>query len=546
MLYGIGIGYDTNAAVSTTGGAQFELKDASVTMDLLKGDILSQKNWVPQISFANPAFTTGANVQLTPFMRWAINLAVNIYGQVALSPTITSETVVGLGSTYSFSAQGSCPANNLQVTSYVSSKNKVTNGMGSTKVLYSDQQFSSPKCFNVPSVQPSPDDLAALRVSAQEYCTSYINYNPPTVYTWITTSVTVPSTTTAFTTVTVTSTPKITTTVTTTMTTYFTYTRTSSTVHVSATNNAVFPTGYNLKRGLGDGLITAAPVPQETGSAAPKPSAAGLVSGPALRFDRRAAAPVPAPALVSAWPASKISYGCSVIATGKATVTSTATSATTSGLTTVTQTNTANAVGPLSTVTVTFTTGTYSGFTAVTAAGTTTVTDWSCPLQTQVPENSCIKVKAHGPPHIDGQYLGFGDHSGNPDFHPANPYQTWYLSCAGQLQGFFGSGFEVMGGRPGAQTWMLIDGSPAAVCVKRPATKALDCSLPDDPNPIMIMAASYATANIIKWNIPIGGGPGRSLDTRVYVPMWGTSRTDASVLSLTYEEVPCPCVWGSR
>lgn len=539
MLYGIGIGYDTNAAVSTTGGAQFELKDASVTMDLLKGNILSQKNWAPQISFANPAFTTGANVQLTPFMRWAINLAVNIYGQVALSPTITSETVVGLGSTYSFSAQGICPANNLQVTSYVSSKNKVTNGMGSTKVLYSDQQFSSPKCFNVPSVQPSPDELAALRVSAQEYCTSYINYSPPTVYAWVTTSVTVPSTTTAFTTVTVTSTPKVSTTVTTTKTTYFTYTRTASTVTVSATNNAAFPTGYDLKRGLGDGgLITAAPLPQETGSAGPKPR-----SGPALRFNRRAA--VPAPAMISGWPASKLSFGCSVIATGTATVTSTATSATTSGLTTSTQTITANAVGPLSTVTVTFTTGTYSGFTAVTAAGTTTVTEWSCPLQTQVPANSCIKVKAHGPPHIDGQYLGFDDHSGNPDFHPANPYQTWYLSCAGHLQGFFGAGFEVMGGRPGAQTWMMINGSPAAVCVKRPATKALDCALPGDPNPIMIMPASYATGNIINWNRPMGGQQAR-LDSRVYAPIWGTTRVGASVLSLTYEEVPCPCVWGSR
>jgi len=530
VLYGIGIGYDTNAAVLTTGGANFELKDAAVTMDLLKGTILSQKNWAPQISFANPAFTTGANVQLNPFMRWAINLAVNIYGQVALSPTITSETVVGLGSTYSFSAQGSCPANNLQVTSYVSSTNKVTNGMGTTKVLFSDKQYGSPKCFNnVPSVQPSPDDLANLAVSAQEYCTSYINYNPPTIYTWITTSITVPSTTLAFTTTTVTSTPMITSTVTTTKTTYFTYTRTANTVHVSATNNAVFPTGWNLKRGLGDGLMTAAPVPQETrSSAAPA----------ALRFNRRAVA---APAMISGWPASKISYGCSVIATGKATVTSTATSATTSGLTTVTQTITANAVGPLSTVTTTTTTGTYAGFTAVTAAGTTTVTDWTCPLQTQVPDGSCIQVRAHGPPHIDGLYLGFADHQSSPDFAATNPFQTWYLSCDGQLRGWFNSGFKVFGGLPGAKSWARIDGTTAAVCVKRPETKALDCALPGDTNPLMILPASYGTSNIIRWDVEL---PGRSLDRRVYIPMWGSTwtREAPGVLSLTYEEVPCPCV----
>ncbi|KAK4199928.1 hypothetical protein QBC40DRAFT_327960 [Triangularia verruculosa] len=105
VLYGIGIKYNTDGAVTTTRGASF-----------------------------NPN---------------------NAEGQVALSPTTIAGTVVGLGSTYSFSAQSSCPANNLQVTSYVSTKNSVTNGRGLTKRLHREQKYNSPKCFNVPSNQPS-------------------------------------------------------------------------------------------------------------------------------------------------------------------------------------------------------------------------------------------------------------------------------------------------------------------------------------------------------------------------------------------------------
>jgi hypothetical protein len=527
VLYGIGISYNTDAAVSTSGGAQFNLKNAAVTMDLLSGTILSQQNWAPQITFTNPTFTTGTNIQLTPFMRWAVNLAVNIYGQVALSPTITSETVVGLGSSYSFSAQGSCPANNLQVTSYVSTKNKVTNGRGTTKVLFSDQQYNSPKCYNVPSNQPSNADMQALSVSGQDYCTSYNNYKAPTVYSWSTSSVTVPSTSTAFITTTVTSTPTVTIYPTTTWSRYFTYTSTLSTVYATSTNNAQFPT-QNMKRGVEDNLIPLAPVTEKPNGAAPTPAAESV--SPALRVDRRAVAP----AVVSGWPASKISYACSLIATGKISVTSTVTSTTTSGVTVVTQTNTANAQGPLQTVTSVRTVQTYAGFTSVTVPGPTTVVDWSCPLQTQVSSSSCIKVKAHGPSYIDGLYLGYAGAGGNPNLHPNNAYQTFYLSCNGTLE-TFSNPYKYVGGAPGRQYFLTLGpqdlNAIPIVCVKNTTTKALDCSLPGDSNnPLMILASAYA----------LGSG---NLDQRVYYPLWGTTYPGSSVISLTYEEVKCPCQW---
>ena len=511
--------------MSTSGGAQFSLKNAAVTMDMLTGNILSQQNWAPQITFSNPLFTTGTNIQMTPYMRWAVNLAVGIYGQVALSPTITSETVVGLGSTYSFAAQGSCPANNLLVTSYVSTKNRVSTGRGTVKVLHSNQQYNAPKCFNVPSNQPAPSEVSALSVSGQEYCTSYLGYKAPTVYQWSTATTTVPSISTAYTTTTVTSTPIITVYPTTTTTRYFTYTSTTSTVWVSATTAVSF-LQKNMKRDLVDGLVVLPPVTESMTGSAPTPTPES--SSPALRFNRRAVVPD----VVNGWPASKISYACSQVATGKITVTSTATSTTTSGTTVFTQTQTANAQGPLSTITSVRTSSIYGGWTTVTAPGPTTVTKYSCPLQTQV--STCLKLQVHGPPHVDKLYLGYSPGLGNPTFSPANKYQAFYLSCNGTLEAFTKPDVWPVGGMPNQRYFFAIGPSwTPAVCVKDTAAKSLDCKLPGDPSPMMILPASYALT-----------GAGGQLDTRVYSPLFGTNTRDAEPIGLTYEEVECPCVWG--
>jgi hypothetical protein len=531
VLYGIGINYQTDSAVSTSGGAQFSLSNAAVTMDLLTGNILSQQNWAPQITFTNPTFTTGSNIQLTPYMRWGINLAVSIYGQVALSPTITSETVVGLGSSYSFSAQGTCPANNLAVTSYVSTRNMISNGMGTSKSLHTNQQYNSPKCYNVPSNQPSPSDMTALSASGQEFCTSYLSYKAPTLYRWITSSATVPSTTTSSVTTTITSTPIITIYPTTTITTRLSYTTTLSTVWVTATNSAVMPTQHfkrdnNATLAVGPDNWIYAPITANP-SSSPSDTAASLV--------RRVATP----AVVSGWAASKISYACSQVATGKATVTSTITSTTTSGVTTATQTVTANANGPLSTITSMRTVRVYAGFATTTVPGPTTATQYSCPLQTEV--SSCITVTVHGLPHVDGKLLRYYSSGGNPTTDPNAPSYIWYLSCNGTLVAFQRPSFAPVGGYPG-QGYFLTnfpDGYPyaqpgltKAVCVKDTSTKTLDCTLAG-VGPMYILPASYA----------VGSGSS-SLDTRANLPLWPpVSISGLQPIALTYEDVECPCVW---
>ncbi|KAK0739721.1 hypothetical protein B0T21DRAFT_410054 [Apiosordaria backusii] len=526
VLYGIGIKYNTDGAVTTTGGAHFNLNNAEVSMNLLNGNIVSQKNWAPQITFTNPTFTTGANLQMTPYMRWAVNLAVNIYGQVALSPTITSETVVGLGSTYSFSAQSSCPANNLQVTSYVSTKNS---------------------CFNVPSNQPSPNDLAVLSSLGGAYCTSYINYRAPTAYQWITTSSIVPSTTTSRSTTTITSTPTITIYPTTSITTYYVFTKTLSTITATATNNKQFPTQFLRKRldvpDSIDGVPIMPPVSQGHAVPVPVPTATPPAVGTG-RYVRRQAPPPAVASVVSGWPASKISYACSQVATGKVTITSTLTSTTTSGVVTVTQAVTANAQGPLSTITSQRTTYLYGGFSTVTVPGPTTTTKYSCPVQTQVSSSSCLKLKINGPAHINGQPFGYQGLS-NPFAHPIVSNSVWHLSCNGTLNAFTSQGLGPLGGligqgyffTLGTQYWETQTGFAKANCVKDEATKRLDCTLGPNREQMQILPATYAVSGL-----HYGG---TTMDQRVYYPLWDASKWNSgvSVITLTYEEVDCPCVW---
>ncbi|KXX80938.1 Plasma kallikrein [Madurella mycetomatis] len=550
VLYGIGINYATDEAVSTFGGAQFNLNDAAVTMDLVRGNVLAQRNWAPQITFTNPAFTTGANIRMTPYMRWAVNLAVNIFGQVTLSPTITSETVVSLDSAYSLSPQnspqGNCPANNLLVTSYVSTKNRVNTGLGVTKDLHVEQKYNAPKCYNVPSNQATPADMEALSVSGQEFCTSYINYRAPTLNQWSTSFKVVPSTSTVVSTTTITSTPSITVYATTTQTSWRDYTTTLSTVWVTATNDAVFPTEtyvYKKRQEHGVERLEMLPTKAERLSfAALKTTAVAPVPVPAVRFGRRG----PAPDVVAGWPASKISYACSQIATGKATSTLTATSTTTSGVTTVTEVRTANAQGPLRTVTMMQTFTEFGGYSTATVEGPTTATRYTCPLQTQVASSmsSCIKIKVHGPPHVDGKLLSYQPETYQPNANPNNPISVWYYdACASRVYAFTIAGMFPLMGEPGVsylvETLPLdiygsYDDNKAAVCIKDAATKLLDCRLAGFP---MRVPPPETAISQPGW------------DDLAMSLLWegydGHVVLEGSVpISLTYEEVECPCYMG--
>jgi hypothetical protein len=52
------------------------------------------------VSLTTPSFETGETVSIIPYMRWLAQLNVDIYGMVRISPSITSQTVVGIDSAY--------------------------------------------------------------------------------------------------------------------------------------------------------------------------------------------------------------------------------------------------------------------------------------------------------------------------------------------------------------------------------------------------------------------------------------------------------------
>ena len=540
-MYGIGINYQTDSAVDTSGGAQFTLNNAVASMNLLTGDVTKQTNWNPSISFTNPAFTTGSSIELQPYMRWGVNLEVSIYGQVALSPYIASQTIVGMDSQYAFEAQGSCPANNLAVTSYVSTKNTISNGMGISKSLYTNQQFNSEKCYDVPSNQPAPSDIASLSSVGQAFCTSYINYKASTALYFSTSTTTVPSTVgTVDHTFTITSTPIITIYPTSTIEFWYTATAASSTVWISATNSASLRADLVKRNAIA--AQTSAPEvnkwQEEQGMFVAEPVRSLNATAPTLaKYDgvvRRAATP----ALVSDWPASKISYACSQIATGSTTVTSTVTATATSGAVTATRTVTANEQGPLSTVTQVFTTYAFQGFTTTTTAGTRTSTTYSCPLQTEV--SSCITITGHGPQHIDGQLLRYASMYTGPSFSPNYGGYIWYLSCNGTLEALTTPNTMALSGYPSAGAWVSMNWDwyidranlPLMTCTKDPSTKALNCNQ-GGWTEMWVLPPTYI--NYFSWDF----------DDRVAEPYWGpdsyTEGNRGSAISFTYDEVECPC-----
>lgn len=256
MLYGIGAEYKTDFAVDINAGAQMTLTDAQATINILTNTVTDSKNWQPAVSFTNPVFSSGSSVYLAPLIRTAINMKVQIFGITFSSTVLTSETVVGMDSEYQFTA-GSCPAGNLAVNSYVSSKNSLYFGSGTPKDLGTFRAPNKLMCLNVPSSQPSPDDMSELRLSGQDFCTSYVSYKAPTSAAWDTATITTPATTTATSTAYITNTPVINEYHSTTISVYGTSTLSASTSTVYTAGTASIEHKYLKKRQ--DAVVTAAP-----------------------------------------------------------------------------------------------------------------------------------------------------------------------------------------------------------------------------------------------------------------------------------------------
>ena len=115
VIYGLGVQFSTDSALDVTGGASFSWNGAAAPINIMSRSLTNKWNWQPTVSLTMPSFKTGATVSIKPYMRWLVNLNVDIYGMVKILPSITSQTVIGIESKYSFDAANGCPANSLKV-----------------------------------------------------------------------------------------------------------------------------------------------------------------------------------------------------------------------------------------------------------------------------------------------------------------------------------------------------------------------------------------------------------------------------------------------
>ncbi|KAH0433894.1 kelch domain-containing protein [Colletotrichum camelliae] len=534
VLYGVGIDFSTDSKVDVTGGARFSWSNADASINILQSRLTNQRNWQPSVEFTFPSFKQGSAVSLKPYMRWIVKIKVDIYGMVHLNPFITSQTVAGIDSSYSFTATASCPANNLLVNNFVYSANTIGFGDGNSAVLYSGQAGSAKRCLPVPGITPSADEIASLRNVGQNFCTKYINYRPPSTWTYVTETSTVPSTTTTFVTTTVTTTSTVYSAVTTSFDSYLTRTFSARTVTVTASDKTAKFAYLNFRRGLDEHT--------------PTPTA-----GPDRRAVGGGVVAQATPTMVKDWDATKISFACKQIATGTETNTYTTTTTTTSGVVTATGTITKNAQGPLQTYTYTISSTRYMGIATATVAGTV-ATETVCPPS---PVNTCFKIKVHGCPWVEDKYIRYHQWG---SFQPESWYGTdyvFYLTTQGHLIGYIPGGPSLVLGteypyvsndywgevymKNMDQAW---NGFTYAKCAKDsdPCSKGLTCSIIDaggvERFGMSLQVPDFQSSSYFEDDMD-------GISSNSFRPAWyklpDTSWYKWLPFTMTYEDAPCPC-----
>lgn len=410
IVFSLGAEANSNAPVSSIGGAVLTFNGATVDLDYLTRSASGANNWQPSVVMTNPGFKNDAKVNFAPIMITDTRIQMNVLKGVLKSySAITSKLSIGFNATYSETAGGSCGAKQLSVKSYVkSSSNAVFDGQAPIP-LGGDTANNPVMCYNVPTYFPSGEEVSSLAQVGGDFCTSYIGYKPPVKVVSTGTVTSLLSSTTQTVTTTSTTTDTATSTITETFSSSLAATITITAKNTQSVGGGTDSLGTQNKRS--DAM-------------------------PARRLLERA--PVETPAIVAGWPNDKISYACSIIATGTKTATvftSTTTTYTETSTGTVTATRFVGVDGPPESVTTTSTRYIITSLASATvnAAAVTAVTT-QCPLQTQV---ACFKVKAHGTDLVEGLYLGTGlANSRGPAVLGANTAQEdsiFYLDSAGRL-----------------------------------------------------------------------------------------------------------------
>ncbi|KAG8626597.1 hypothetical protein KVT40_005542 [Elsinoe batatas] len=417
VIFSLGAEFSTTKPVDITAGATMVWGQANADIDMSSISATNIYGWDPSLQVTQPVFKTSAVVKIYPYMRRLYEISFSVLGsKISSKATFTSQTAITFDTEYNEdTAVGSCRAGQLRLVSYASNKQNLVFGNGAYRPLNALSKTQPEKRFDVPSERPSADEIAQLRSTAGEFCTSYNYYYAPRIASYTTGVVPRDTYTSTISTSTVTTTPTTTeTTGTTILATQIVYTAT--TTQGTATGTAALSAKYQKRHAL---VTKTSPAPEQVNSSPPVTGAVQQTSSSRVEVHKRAVA---TPALVATWDATKIRYACSQVATGSITLKFT-TAYRTEFTSTITNTLTAYTVVGGLPITRTFTTTDYS-WTTTTSYNSTVSLDAACPLQTQ---GSCFKILGSGYGAISAKELGLRDEIGQASFDV--PGSTFYLAC---------------------------------------------------------------------------------------------------------------------
>jgi hypothetical protein len=525
IIYSLGVEWSTDSAVDITGGGTVSVNQGSVYLDFKANSIGSWNNWTPNVQFTYPMFSTASIVSWNPIMRSSIEIDVDIFNrQVVGSPVyLTSASSLGFNAALIETDGGACPAGQLMMTSYSSVTNALQlTGEGNWAMYSSGNIPGQTQCFTVPNDIPTVDEVNELRSSGAAFCTSYLDYRPPTAVAYRVTTTTVPST--------------VTTTVPLTISTPV-YVYTYPTVTSVSVQTTIVPTPiYEYTSGsqsLGDSFLRI--------RALQTPAATTLQK--ATKITRTTATKTPShnhrrlangePAFISTWDVTKISNACSQIAAGTTTTTyytSTATATSSANPVTATATTTIDVNGQVTTIAETQIIWSVTATTITSGGPSTVTTASSCPLQTQI---SCFTITGHGAPHIDGKQLYmagggpeapiFGGWGYDPLFDEDFEVAIYYLTCEGTLVSFLFQKALIPQNSPWALFPPWDGGATGQTCTQDTVAKTIKCGAG---------WFSYAPTPLDISN------------TNAWQPVWNSDGDNFGPLTpivLTYDEVTCPC-----
>lgn len=515
VIFGLGIDYSISKPVEFNAGARMAWTGAKADVDLTTLEVSNIDGWQPDLEVTTPSFNRGAVVNVYPYMRRLYQIVFTILGsKIQSTATFTSQTGLSYkASVDEDNAVGSCKAGQMRLQSYANNEQNIVFANGQSQLLNSFSQTQNEVCFDVPSSRPTLEEIAALRVNGQDFCTSYNAYLPPVVGVY--TTGTVYGTTT--TTTTVTSVVLTTPTVISTTITNILATRaitTTATVTRSRQGDATLAAQYQKRDDVSIPMITAPPVPAQVERSTSK------------NHHKRSIAP---PTIISGWDTTKIRYACSQVATGKQTNTYT-TEYSTSYTSTAVLTDTYQSIAG-GTPTTQMTTFTSYAWSTSTAYAATRSIDSSCPLQSQA---SCFKIKGHGLPQIEGKELGLKDEVAQANFNV--PATTFYLACDGSL-------VSLPDTRALVSTTGLFDFVPFGSttsktrikCAKNAVTNRLTCTTSAGSDIAYMWSPStpYFRTNFYQIT-PLE-------DPRYWNPTFVAGSADYLPVTFSYQKVDCPC-----